>query len=93
MLEMKSTLCIIVILIQNTVIQSQISSLDDSVDYEFDGDIILYDDEEHPDELYGDSVSSPSRLWSKIDNEVRIPFILPPDTPEFDLSQIQRAID
>ena len=35
---MKSTLCIIAILIQNTVIKSQISSLSDSINYEYDND-------------------------------------------------------
>ena len=57
-----------------------------------DGDIILYDDEEYADELYSDAVELPSRLWPKVDDEVKIPYTLPNDVPEYDMTQIDRAI-
>ena len=58
-----------------------------------DGDIILYDDEEYIDELNYDAVGLPSRLWPKVDDEVKIPYTLPNDVPQFDKTQIDRAID
>ena len=57
-----------------------------------DGDILLYDLGEYPDELY-DAVGLPSRLWTKADDVVKIPYTLPNDVPEFDLEQINLAIE
>ena len=58
-----------------------------------DGDILLYDLGEYPDELYNDAVGLPSRLWTKVDDVVKIPYTLPNDVPEFDLEQINLAIE
>ena len=55
-----------------------------------DGDIVLYDEEEYQ---YSDAVGLPSRLWPKINDEVIIPYTLPNDVPEYDLAQINRAIE
>ena len=55
--------------------------------------MLLYDESEYADELYGDAVGLPSRLWPKVNDVVIIPYSLPNDVSESDLVQINRAIE
>ena len=60
--------------------------------YDVDGDIILYENPEYPDDEYNDAVELVSRLWNKVDNHVIVPYTITKEASEFDRKQIHRAI-
>ena len=91
--EMRVPFIILFVSIKYLLIEANSIRENITKDYEFEGDIILYDEEDFSYQILGDAVGSQSRLWKKEENEVQIPYTVPLDTPVFHRRQIQRAID
>ena len=63
-------------------------------EYVVDGDMLVYGDYEgDQDELLGEAISNPIRLWPKTGSVVIIPYTVPEGLSSHQQTQIDKAID